>query len=134
LTPPRKSGKLSIGFKKGAIDMGLDQYAYIKRKNEELDPDLLQEFMYFRKNRHLEDYMANIWYNRGNEKEFNCQFLVLEKKDLENLKKANLNDDASGFFWGSHTLKDDWEEIAEFKKKALELMDKGFEVVYSSWW
>lgn len=114
--------------------MGLDQYAYIKRKNEELDSRLLEEFKYFRKNRHLEDYMANIWYNRGNKEEFNCQYLVLERKDLENLTKDSLNDDASGFFWGNHTLKEDWEEIADFKKKALKWMDKGFEIVYSSWW
>ena len=78
--------------------------------------------------------MANIWYNRGNKEEFNCQYLVLERKDLENLTKDNLNDDASGFFWGNHTLKEDWEEIADFKKKALKWMDKGFEIVYSSWW
>ena len=133
--PPSSIGGGSVQkVKRGAIKMGLDQYAYIKRKQERLNPKLLQEFMYFRKNRHLEDYMANIWYNRGNEEDFNCQYLVLEKKDLENLTKDNLNDEASGFFWGSHTLEDDWEEILEFKKKALELMDKGFEIVYSSWW
>ncbi|MBO5629622.1 MAG: hypothetical protein J5965_11170 [Aeriscardovia sp.] len=114
--------------------MDLDQYAYIKRKNEELNPELLQELMDFRKNRHLEDYMAGIWYKRGNREEFNCQYLVLERKDLENLTKDNLNDDAHGFFWGNHTLKEDWEEIADFKKKALKWMDKGFEIVYSSWW
>ena len=126
--------KISLEVKKGAIKMGLDQYAYIKRKQEKLDSRLLEEFKYFRKNRHLEAYMANIWHNRGNSEDFNCQYLVLERKDLENLTKDSLSDDASGFFWGNHTLEEDWEEILEFKKTALKWMDEGFEIVYSSWW
>lgn len=123
--------------------MGLDQFAFFRSKKEmealnkigEIPEEWRRpEDMYFRKNRHLEGYMANIWHKRGNTGEFNCEDLILTREDIEGLTKDNLDDNSYGFFWGEHSLEDDWKEIAKFKKRALDAIDSGCTVVYSSWW
>lgn len=118
--------------------MGLDQYVYFVTKAEKARKEYPEDFvraedMYFRKNRHLEGYMARIWEERGNTEVFNCKDLELTKEDIEGLTKDALKDD-HGFFWGEHELKDDWEEIEKFKERALEELKKGNTVIYTSWW
>lgn len=122
--------------------MGLDQYVYFRTKQEKYDLEhglvpkdhIREEDMYFRKNRHLEDYMAKIWESRGNTEIFNCQTLDLTREDIEGITKDRMDDSAGGFFWGDYSLKENWGDIKKFKREALKALDEGMIVEYTSWW
>ncbi len=114
--------------------MGLDQCVYFRKKQElEGEPQHRQADMYFRKNRHLQGYMEDIWEALGNTGEFNCVSLFVTGEDLDNLKKENLRD-AKGFFWGERSLEEDWREIEQFKEKAYKALKRGDKIEYFSWW
>lgn len=110
--------------------MGLDQYAYKRKANQE---DV--QIMYWRKHPRLEKWMSDLYYSKGGSAEsFNCVELSLTKQDLESLELCYKTlPHADGFFWGmstyQHTL-----DTATFIKDALQAIDEGYEIIYSSWW
>tara|TARA_Y100000034_G_scaffold130808_2_gene190215 strand:- start:27 stop:356 length:330 start_codon:yes stop_codon:yes gene_type:complete len=109
--------------------MGLDQYGFARKGEEQLD------IAYWRKHANLEGWMARLYVERGGvEEEFNCTELRLFADDLLALEQQYQNLTlASGFFWGESQDEDDATTRA-FIEDAKSLMDDGYEIIYTSWW
>lgn len=123
--------------------MGLDQYAVARRgkpfKNDDGDLEYPEkkEIAYWRKHPNLEGWMADLYYQKGGEDEFNCQEVELTLEDLDNLEAAiNLKDlpETSGFFFGSNSDDEYKEQDLEFIENARDAINEGYTVVYTSWW
>ena len=118
--------------------MGLDQYAMVRDKGEEV--------MYWRKHNRLQGWMCELWMERtGNDDagHFNCVDLVLREEDIDKLEEDIKNKklpETEGFFFGSDTYEDDVYEKyyrkddMAFIKSAKEAFNEGKEVVYTCWW
>ena len=116
--------------------MGLDQYAFARKKAEDpaTEEDDVIQITTWRKHANLEGWMSNLFYERGGTGDFNCVELRLFENDLAMLEKQYKNlEHASGFFWGESQPEDD-EITLSFIKSAKELMAKGYEIIYSYWW
>ena len=90
--------------------MGLDMYAYRIKGNlsSEKKPCINsqpEEFFYWRKNRHLNNVMKNIFIRKyGRNEEFNCRLLNLDSNDLDYIENLIRSDrieeyDAPGLFF-----------------------------------
>ena len=97
---------------------------------------------YWRKHADLNEFMTQLYYDRGGQEEFNCVELILSKEDCEMIRdKAQAIIDGKetvtkgeGFFWGE-TLEGDWEDTVEIFQKALDTVDfDDEEVVYHCWY
>lgn len=126
--------------------MGLDQFWYktkIKPTSEvdfEINEatDDSEEIYYHRKTPALQDYMTDLYLEKGGENEaFNCRNLRITLEDLEQLEheviNKNLNEDAGGFFWGKH-LEEDYKEIQEAINAAKKALNEGYFVYYTAWY
>ena len=94
--------------------MGLDMFAYRVNKAKVIDdfdfkkPEgAMNEDWYWRKNRHLHNFMFIIWNEKKGGTEtrdhFNCEFVRLDEDDLDRLEQAINNrklPDDHGFFFG----------------------------------
>jgi hypothetical protein len=108
--------------------MGLDQYGFARKGEEQLD------IAYWRKHSDLEGWMANLYEERGGAGEFNCVELRLFEDDLWLLEQQYQNlESAMGFFWGASEEEDDATTRA-FIEDAKSLMADGYEIIYTSWW
>lgn len=125
--------------------MGLDQYAYFVRKQDAVDDFTINNFndysddYYWRKNRHLQGWMKNLYYTKGGKAEdFNCELVQLTKEDLEELEKvinSRSFDDVHGYFWGNFEYSDDDAKYdLEFVRDAKDWIASGGAVYYYSWW
>ena len=135
--------------------MGLDQFAYrVKRgfikkpvdfetsvyneeKGEYTDAVDTEEFKYWRKHPNLQGWMEELYYSKGGESEFNCVNVQLTWEDLENLEHAiknNILPETKGFFFGNNSSDDYKEEDLQFIEDALEAIEDGDDIYYSSWW
>ena len=116
--------------------MGLDQYAFARKKAEDSateEEDVIQ-IATWRKHANLEGWMSSLFRERGGTGDFNCIELRLFEKDLATLEQQYQTlDTAEGFFWGESRLEDDDRTLA-FINQAKELMADGYEIIYSSWW
>jgi len=119
--------------------MGLDQYVYcylgrkpnskvnFKSKNNE-------ELFCWRKHYKLDEWMYNLYKEKGGIKEFNCQKVWLSKQDILDLKNEILN---NNFFDDEWELEDNEEQKVEdldFCEKALEKIEKHYQLYYTNWW
>ena len=108
--------------------MGLDQYAY------KVKGDQRWEIAYWRKHANLEGYMEEVFRSRGGIGDFNCVDLKLTKTDLLELRDKHRDlPDADGFFWGETSQKK-IEDTQTFIEVALQAVDEGWDIIYSSWW
>ena len=131
--------------------MGLDMYAYFVDKDDVVDDFKYKEHkkcyreedFYWRKNRHLHNWMTSLWLKKKDDPElgredFNCRPVRLKKKDLNKLKediKAGNLSGASGFFFGDNEYDEYYKERdLQFIKEALQAIDDGYAVYYNSWW
>jgi hypothetical protein len=109
--------------------MGLDQYAFARKGEEENI-----EIMSWRKHANLEGWMANLYERRGGKDEFNCVELKLRPEDIDKLKSEHLNlATVGGFFWGKSSYDKD-RQTTEFITLAEKYIVKGYEILYTSWW
>ena len=110
--------------------MGLDQYAFTRKKDEK-DTPITQ----WRKHANLEGWMSDLYYEKGGDAEvFNCVELSLDKDDLLSLKDVHQSlQTATGSFWGVSTSYD-LEQTRVFIESAIQAIDDGYEVIYTSWW
>ena len=113
--------------------MGLDQYAY------RVDTLLAnrEEIAYWRKHPNLQGFMEQLWREKGGEGEFNCVDVELTLDDLERLEVAVQRAElpsTEGFFFG--TGSDDFYcgQDLEFIAEASKAIEKGYKIVYTSWW
>ena len=112
--------------------MGLDQYAKVMKKEDE---------MYWRKHNRLQGFMEEEWRNRGHDGEFNCVDLYVDEELLDKLEDAIDNKSmphTEGFFFGDDSYENYEEYYKEddlkFIKMARKALKDGKSVVYSSWW
>ena len=123
--------------------MGLDQYGTARKGEPSTDEDGYtyyedsMELAYWRKHPNLQGWMEELWRGKGNDGEFNCVDLELTLSDLDYLEQS-LDESAlpetAGFFFG--TTSDDHyaEQDREFILSARNAIEKGYTVIYSSWW
>ena len=132
--------------------MGLDMYAYKIEKGlipegVEIDFEIPEseehndEDWYWRKNNYLHGWMENLYHTKGGKESFNCVNLKLNKEDILSLKNAIKNKTlvkTAGFFFGG-----DYDYYGEygyvkndlkFVREALEAIEDGMDVFYTSWW
>lgn len=128
--------------------MGLDQYAtsydpkFVKNPDAVVDieptKDVGKEIAYWRKHPNLQGWMEKLYYNKGGEDEsFNCSSVRLEKHDLERLKEdveSGSLPATSGFFFGVESDDHYKEDDLKFIEAALQEIEDGCIVLYSSWW
>ena len=123
--------------------MGLDQYATARRgeatKDDEghLFYEDSMELAYWRKHPSLQGFMENLWFEKGNEGEFNCVDLELTLEDLDSMEEAldeNALPETVGFFFGENSDDHYAETDREFIREARAAIKRGYTVVYSSWW
>jgi len=125
--------------------MGLDQYAYRVKKsaivndfrfNDDNDEDCTRLY-YWRKVPALQGFMEKLYYDKGGEDTFNCEYVRLTMDDLEKLENAVTNDKmpihTTGFFFGKH-YEEDMKWVLDFVEKAKAVIKDGDAVYYSSWW
>ena len=119
--------------------MGLDQYM-MKRNGSDTDEVDVVEIAYWRKSRHIQNWMEEKWRELGNTGEFNCVALDMTHELLDKLQEDVAHNkldeyDASGFFYGSFDFTEEDEQyllstILECRKA----IDSGWYVYYDSWW
>jgi len=123
--------------------VGLDQYATARRGESVKDedgyisyPDSM-ELCYWRKHPSLQGYMENLWFEKGNEGEFNCVDLELTLDDLDSMEETldeNALPETQGFFFGGDADDHYAEADREFIVQARAAIKQGYTVIYSSWW
>ena len=132
--------------------MGLDAYIEVRAYDKKTHVKMLEmEISYFRKYRHLQAFMEDLYYNKYNGEElFNTIPLELEKSDILDLEdscRRNMEEysDASGFFWGQRDFDGEFGEKEKILKtikwckiflEANEDPDEELEyvLVYNCWW
>ncbi len=122
--------------------MGLDQDACAtKGKKIETNYDVYYEeqinLAYWRKHPSLQGWMEDLYRANGGEGEFNNVEVELDREDLESLRDFVTGGDlpkTEGFFFGSGNDEHYKEQDLTFVKEALELVDAGYTIRYSSWW
>jgi hypothetical protein len=125
--------------------MGLDQYLKyssneIKEEVDFEDPPDTKQFYYYRKHPAIHKWMENLYEKKGGaQASFNCVPVKLNKKDLAKLKKdildRKLPENSTGFFWGTSVIDEDQiKEDISMVEQALDLIDSGKTIFYTSWW
>lgn len=116
--------------------MGLDQYAYFLHKEDFHDPvgapkcdkegyRKATEFAYFRKFYPLDDWMRSLYFAKGGDDEFNCNYVEVTKKDLKRLKEDSKSWDMDEY---------EEEQLKNFVRDAKDYLKRGYKVMYSNWW
>ena len=123
--------------------MGLDQYGTARKGEPSTDEDGYtyyqdsMELAYWRKHPNLQGWMEELWRGKGNDGEFNCVDLELTLSDLDYLEQS-LDESAlpetAGFFFGTNSDDHYAEQDREFILSARNAIEKGYTVIYSSWW
>ena len=114
--------------------MGLDQYAYAAKKgiieapvdfNLPMESDDVNCFFTWLKQFWLQEWMENLYAERGGVNAFNSTPVLLNEKDLLSLKH-----DCEYY----NEFSDENEEIIRFVHEAQSLIKDGYDIVYDSWW
>ena len=110
-------------LQKEEFAMGLDAYIEVRAYDKKTHTKMLEmEISYFRKYRHLQAFMEDLYYNKYNGEElFNTVPLELEKSDILDLEdscRRNMEEysDASGFFWGQRDFDGEFGEKEKILK------------------
>jgi hypothetical protein len=119
--------------------MGLDQYAFSAKNEEELKKEGGEktEIAYWRKHPNLQGWMEKLYRDKGGKDEFNCVDIEITSEDLDNLEKA-INSlelpETQGFFFGENSDQHYKDEDLLFIEKARKEIENGNKVFYYSWW
>lgn len=101
-----------------------------------------EEIAYWRKHPDLHGYMEELYRERGGDKVFNCEKVILSKEDIEELisligRQVNGEDifeEVTGFFFGETQIEDWVDDLNTFAKVLKETDWENETVYYSSWW
>ena len=116
--------------------MGLDQYARAINPNDNGYPNEIS-LGEWRKHPNLQGWMERLWRSKGGEGQFNCVSVELTGDDLQRLRIDVDHRDlpsTQGFFFGSDSDEYYKEQDLTFVEEALELIEAGYKIEYSSWW
>lgn len=131
--------------------MGLDMYAYVARKKDEMKeyyesydyetdsgPVVKpREIAYWRKHPNLHGWMHRLWNEKGHSGDFNGDELELTFEDLDRLEyvvKHRELPGTSGFFFGTDADDHYRADDLEFIKQARSELTQGMRVFYNSSW
>lgn len=123
--------------------MGLDAYLikYKGKNRKEVDfkhnRDSEQELHYWRKHPNLEQFMADLYFEKGGLQSFNCCKVELKQEDITTLQELIISDKlptGGGFFHGNNSDAEYKEETLEALKDAMNAIEEGDRVYYTSWW
>ena len=130
--------------------MGLDSYLYsYKGKNrKEVDFEHSGEeevIHYWRKHPNLEQFMADLYFEKGgkgtksfgNIDSFNCCKVELKEQDIVTLRELIISDNlpaGGGYFHGDNSDEHYKEETLETLKDAMNAIEEGNRIYYTSWW
>lgn len=123
--------------------MGLDQYAYRTKNVKKLtdvgypESDGLDEFDYWRKFYGLQDWMENLYHEKGGKGDFNCVPMRLTLQDLDRLERDMQEDEfyEDRFYEKlEDEKKREVEHLKDFIQTARASIAEGYEVYYDSWW
>ena len=124
--------------------MGLDQYAYLRERNQMPDDaDESGESFYWRKHARLQTFMEKQYRKLNTEEMFNCVELPLNEEQLLELQEAINNKYYDhfcdgGFFYGHQFQEESVEEYREqdnkFVDQALAHIKAGGDVIYLCSW
>lgn len=111
--------------------------------HEDTDFDLINQIGYWRKANAIHKYFYDEYIERGGFGDFNCEYLELNKEQLDHFKTAlsnYLNKDKSqfepmsGFFFGEQKIYDtDMMDALKYVKEALSYLDDGYRIFYHAW-
>ena len=119
--------------------MGLDQHMMKRIQNNAGEGDTI-EIAYWRKVRHIQNWMEEKWREEGNTNSFNCEFFTMTHDLLaeleEDVKNLNIHQyDRTGFFYGDYDFsEEDKEYLLDTIGKCHEAIDQGYHVYYDSSW
>ncbi len=123
--------------------MGLDQYANAYKGEAITNEHGYKEgkdnidLGYWRKHPNLQGFMEGLYYEKGGEGEFNCVDVELTLEDINALESTLDNEalpETAGFFFGENSDDHYAEQDRDFIVSARGAINKGYTVVYSSWW
>ncbi len=119
--------------------MGLDQYAYRRKKGE--SKKNMEQISYWRKHNRLHGWMEARWRKRKGAdvdcSNFNCvQFRLKEKDILALLRDISSNNlpPTTEFCFGDDSKVEYNKEDYKFCIMALDAIGKGDKIYYDSWW
>ena len=123
--------------------MGLDMYAFSTKAKlkKEVDFDTIncetEEVHYWRKHPNLHGWMQELYESKGGKSDsFNGDNVVLTNADLDQLEydiNSSQLPETSGFFFGNSDGEEKADDL-EFVKKAMQEINEGKTVYYTSWW
>ena len=128
--------------------MGLDAHLikYKGKNRKEVDfthSGEEEELHYWRKHPNLEEFMAQLYFDKGgkgseyNPLSFNCCKVELKQEDIVTLQELIISDklpQGGGFFHGSNSDAEYKEETLEAFKDAMNAIEEGYRIYYTSWW
>ena len=125
--------------------MGLDMFSkrvkiegVVDDLSYDADQVIDEDFFYWRKNRHLHNWMSSLYLDKGGKEEFNCIPVRLADEDLVRLAHdviLNDLDGSDGFFFGKDDYNQDRkEEDLDFVKAARKVIAEGDAVYYMAWY
>ena len=131
---------MSILDQRSVDIIGLDSYAFKVKKEDVLSDTSFSQnnqdyFAYFRKHHTLNNYMINLYYQKGGVDGIkNCDFNVrLTKDDLQKLKYVILHNQLPEGY-DLMRKKDSVVNDLKFIKEASRVIADGFEVYYHADW
>lgn len=120
--------------------MGLDMYFFAARNDkpiQEIDTEDLEEVRYFRKFNNLHGWLEDLWFQKGNRDDMNCQLFELDEEDLNLMSKDSAAmGPMSGFFYGQQKEMDKTmiDEVKYLADELLLNLKQGNRIFYYAWW
>jgi hypothetical protein len=131
--------------------MGLDMYAYVAKKKDEMKEyyesydyetdsgpvTKPREIAYWRKHPNLHGWMHKLWNERGHSGDFNGDELELTWEDLDRLEYVVKHQElpgTSGFFFGNDADDHYRDQDLKFINEARAEITRGWRVFYNSSW
>lgn len=127
--------------------MGLDAWFFASQAQFKTDPENAGAIVpvdeeaykdpidvgYFRKFHPLQEYMEEIYYERGGGNTFNCKKIPLSENDLKDVLVSAIADTFTEDMPAQHSIYYK-TELLIIVHSALHLLKDGFTVYYDSWW
>lgn len=132
--------------------MGLDAHLYRYKGKNRKEVDFThsgeeEELHYWRKHPNLEQFMSDLYFSKGgkgidsgfgvNYPSFNCCKVELKDEDINTLQELIISDKlptGGGFFHGNNSDAEYKEETLKALKDAMNAIEEGDRVYYTSWW
>ena len=114
--------------------MGLDQYFFIKNKDEESEEDRYTKILYFRKFYELNEWVAeNLVDKYDINTDFNCEYIPIQEDDIKNLHLSLFKEIQDYNDGNTFNFEEKWEDLYR-EIERLKSIEKDNEIYYYAWW